>query len=160
LWRAGHDIHVVMIGSEGWHSSEFIAELSRRAACEARITWHRSADDAMMHRAIAEATAAIYVSDWEGYGLPAIEALSAGCPLITSTSIPALEQMAEHGQVRLSQVTADTIADAVKFVSEPQTNLRLRKECSILEYSTWLDFQSDIAEWIKRGLREPHGNEL
>jgi len=61
---------------------------SARAAGLVRTTgW---IDDAALAELLRDATALIYPSLWEGFGLPVLEAMSVGCPVVTTrgTSLP------------------------------------------------------------------------
>lgn len=51
---------------------------------------HRSGDDALLARSYSAAAALVYPSHYEGFGIPPIEAMSHGCPVVASntSSIP------------------------------------------------------------------------
>ena len=94
LWRNGFDGRLHFIGSRGSHSSQFHKELSDRAISDPmRFRWTEKASNSEIRDALKAATGAIFISQAEGYGLPAVEALAMGCPLIASVSLPALENL-------------------------------------------------------------------
>lgn len=80
---------LVVAGMRGWHSDSLIQrarELLSRG--ELRLLGH--VEDALMPHLYAGAAAFCYPSRYEGFGLPALEAMAAGVPVITSnrTSLP------------------------------------------------------------------------
>jgi hypothetical protein len=136
LWRAGADFHLHFIGAQGACPDAFLADLSDLLAAEPiRFRWSRDTNDADVRDALSVATAALFLSEAEGYGLPAVEALAAGCPIIVSSSLPALENLPALGQLRLDAVSVDTVAEAVRQAAEPDFNARLRQEVSTLRLS-------------------------
>jgi glycosyltransferase involved in cell wall biosynthesis len=60
----------------------------------------------------AAADVCVYVSQYEGFGLPALEALSRGVPLVTSPS-PALGQLFGEGSLLADSQDARGIASAI-----------------------------------------------
>jgi len=158
LWRSGADYRLRFIGARGWHTDKFVKEISdKRAEDPFRFQWVQQADDAEIGVALAQATAAIFLSEAEGYGLPAVEALAAGCPLIAAASLPALEGLPILGQVRLSEVSVQSVKAAVQRLADPDINNHLRSEQAKLRLPSWQDFAYRLIGWIRRTLdgKEP-----
>ncbi len=150
LWRAGVDFHLHFIGAQGACPDAFLADLSNLLATEpTRFRWSRQTNDADVRDALSQATAALFLSEAEGYGLPAVEALAVGCPVIVPSSLPALANLPALGQLRLDAVSVDTVAEAVRQMAEPDVNARLRQEASKLRLPTWRAAAEQLAQWIR-----------
>jgi glycosyltransferase involved in cell wall biosynthesis len=93
----------------------------------------------------------VFVSDAEGCGLPPLEALFAGCPVIVSDNLPALEGLSESGQIRLAEVTVENVRVAVETLADPSHNARYRLAISALQLPTWKQFARTIEGWIANG---------
>jgi glycosyltransferase involved in cell wall biosynthesis len=72
------------------------------------------------------ATAFVYPSLLEGFGLPVVEAMACGAPVITSNS-SSLKEVAEGGAVLVDPLDVSRIAEAMAMVSEDE---KLRKDLS------------------------------
>ena len=68
--------------------------------------------DVRLRDLYAHASATVVASLWEGFGLPAGEALATGCPLACS-DIPALREVAGEAAAYCDPLSAESIADAV-----------------------------------------------
>jgi glycosyltransferase involved in cell wall biosynthesis len=76
--------------------------------------------DVRLRDLYAHAAATVVASLWEGFGLPAGEALAAGCPLVCS-DIPPLREVAGDAAVYCDPRSVESIADAVdRAVSGPR----------------------------------------
>jgi glycosyltransferase involved in cell wall biosynthesis len=154
LWQGGISCRLQFVGARGWHSEAFFDELSLEAAKNpARFEWIEKANDRQVHDALSRATGAIYVSEEEGFGLPALEALASQCPLIASATLPALDGLPALGQVRLNEVSVESVKAAVQRLSDPDTALQLREEIAQLRLPSWKDFGDKFIEWLVRTLR-------
>lgn len=77
------DARLVIAGRPGWRSEE-IQRAIRAAQERGGVCWLENASDAELERAFAEATIAISPSHYEGFGLPVLEALARGVPVVAS----------------------------------------------------------------------------
>jgi len=62
-----------------------------RQSVEAGVVFEKGyVDDVELMRIVAEAKALVYLSEYEGFGLPPLEAMTVGCPVVTTheTSLP------------------------------------------------------------------------
>ena len=151
LWDAGFEYRLVVAGAPGWERFGEISRL-RRLHETGRATWIESPRDDDLARAVAGSSAVLYVPEDEGYGLPPVEALAAGCPVILPADLPSLEDLPDLGQIRLESVTAGTIATAVETLASPAANAQHRRAIESLELPTWAQFADRLERWITRSL--------
>ncbi len=78
------DAHLVVVGRPGWHNEEVLARLDGHRELGRRLHWYRSAGDDLLAVLYAHARVVAVASVTEGYGLPVIEALSHGVPVVSS----------------------------------------------------------------------------
>lgn len=153
LWDAGGQHRLTLLGAAGWEDDDFIAELRGLAATDDRVMWFEDADDDLVRRTMERATALVFASEHEGFGLPPLEALSLGVPVITSARVPSLEGLAPEGQVRLPDMTVDALAVALADVGHPRVNQALRRQAEFLDLPTWREFYVAMNSWIDDTLR-------
>ena len=90
LWRtlaARHGAeapHLVIIGQRGWESEQAVDMLERCASLRSLVTELPECGDAMLSAYLDHARALLFPSFVEGYGMPLIEALDQGTPVIAS----------------------------------------------------------------------------
>lgn len=90
LWRtlaARHGAeapHLVIIGQRGWESEQAVDMLERCAPLRSLVTELPECGDAMLSAYLDHARALLFPSFVEGYGMPLIEALDQGTPVIAS----------------------------------------------------------------------------
>ncbi len=83
--RLGADCpHLVIIGQRGWESEQVVDMLERSAALKGHVTELARCDDADLAAYLRGARALLFPSFVEGYGLPLVEALALGTPVIAS----------------------------------------------------------------------------
>lgn len=89
LVHEGRDLRWVIAGPVGWRCEEIEAALARSPVRE-RIEWRRAVSEAELARLYAGAALFLWPSYAEGYGLPPLEAMRAGVPVIASnrTTLP------------------------------------------------------------------------
>ncbi|ACA14767.1 glycosyl transferase group 1 [Methylobacterium sp. 4-46] len=108
-----------------------------------KVWVHDDLSDSALVELVSGARASIFVSENEGFGLPALESLFIGVPLIASASLPALEDVPEYGQIQLGAVNKATVAGAFHRIADDQEARRLAAEIALLGLPTWTDFAAN-----------------
>ena len=150
LWREGVDAGLTMIGAVSPEAAEEQSLLRGMQAC-AQFRYLANLPDAGVRQALKRARAMLFPSEGEGFGIPPLEALYAGIPVIVSAGLPALDGVSSLGQVRLPGISAETIADAVRALLDDRVAGALWEEASRLELPTWRGFAHRMAEWVQEG---------
>jgi glycosyltransferase involved in cell wall biosynthesis len=125
---SGVDIPLVLVASEGWNNAaetKLIAALRDRQRLEAqsdrkpRRTVHRFdyAPFSMLVTLIRGARAVVFPSLYEGFGLPVLEAMVLGTPVITSreSSVP---EIAGDAALLVDPYRTDEIAAAIRTIAK------------------------------------------
>jgi len=148
LWQDGSSAELVVIGMmRGGTARE--AEWLARLAGEANFRYLGVADDARLREVLRGARALVFASRSEGFGLPPIEALHAGIPVIVSAHIPSIAMLPPLGQIRLAEPCAAAIEAAVRALEDDGTAARLWQEAASLQIPTWRDSARAFAEWAQ-----------
>ena len=115
---ASADLDLVVIGGRGWRDRELRAELATRLASGRLHTLgYVPEDDLVALYGGAEVLA--YPSHFEGFGLPVVEAMACGTPVV-ATDVPALREVSGGAAVLVPLGDEVALADAVAaMVGDP-----------------------------------------
>lgn len=104
----GLDLDLVVAGSRGWRDDDVVAAL----AAAPRVRFEPAPDDGRLAALLRAAAGLAYPSLGEGFGLPVVEALAAGLPVLTTAAVPCLERL--PGLARLvDPYDVDALADGL-----------------------------------------------
>lgn len=124
--RRGCDIKLVLVGTRGWHLDGFDAEIERLCLEDAVLfTGYVPTED--LPGLFSLATLFVFPSLYEGFGLPPIEAMACGAPVLTSDrgSLPEICGDAAHlVDPEDEQALADGIFD---LLSDPEARAELSR---------------------------------
>lgn len=114
--RAGGDLPLVVAGRRGWDDDAIVTRMLELQE-QGRVIWLKYVPDGLLPSLYAGAAAAIYPSWYEGFGIPALEAMAAGSPLVTSTA-PSLVEVAGGVSRQADPGDPDALADALDTAIE------------------------------------------
>lgn len=74
------ELHIV--GREGWNSESIIEKLRDKSFCNNRLFWHSDCSDDELNSLYKQCNCFVFTSMYEGFGIPVVEAINHGLPLI------------------------------------------------------------------------------
>ncbi|UTT61923.1 glycosyltransferase [Microcella humidisoli] len=86
LARENPHLHMVFVGRKGWHSDDTADAITDHPLYGSRVHWLTQASDRLTDYLQRGAFAGVYLSDYEGYGLPVAESLARGVITVTSAN--------------------------------------------------------------------------
>jgi glycosyltransferase involved in cell wall biosynthesis len=105
--QTGEDVSLVLVGAKGWFYDE-IFQLVQELALEERVRFPGYAPDAELPAWYRAASGFVYPSLMEGFGLPLLEAMACGTPVLCSAA-PSLREVA--GDAALTVPLGDETGD-------------------------------------------------
>ena len=148
-WRGGGTATLVLAGRIDPRASREIAMLAALAG-EHRLRVLGAVSDEAMREALRGARATFYLSEFEGFGIPPIESLRAGLPVVLHRATPSIAALPDLGQIRLDRVDQESVAASLARLEDDVTLSRLREDTAGLHLPTWRDAMQQIAFWIAR----------
>ncbi len=115
--------YLVLVGTRGWKINELLDEVATDPLLRERIIFTGYVDDEDLSGIYSNAVAFIYPSLYEGFGLPPLEAMQCGVPVITSNTSSLPEVIGEAG-ILVAPTDVDALAQAMLDIRH---DLRLRK---------------------------------
>lgn len=153
LHRRGRTIPLVLAGRYGWKSEELRREVER-AEAEGWLHHHGYVTPEHLLALYRRAAAAAVPSFYEGFGLPALEAMGAGAPVVLS-DIPVLREVAGDAALYADPRRVESWADRLgELLADPALarDLGARGRARAASF-TW----ARTAEETARVLREAAG---
>ncbi|MEG4025771.1 glycosyltransferase family 1 protein [Microcoleus sp. S13C4] len=91
------DLYLVLVGTPGWKYDKIMAEVSQQKILKDRIIFTGYVPESDLAALYSSALAFVYPSFYEGFGLPPLEAMQCGVPVITSNTSSLPEVVGEAG---------------------------------------------------------------
>ena len=143
LWQHGADCNLLIVGKPGWKTEPFQAALRQHPQHLKHLFWLDKVDDALLACLYQACTGVIAASHAEGFGLPLLEALAHGKPVL-ARDIPVFHTLQLDG---LTYFPAT--ANAVELAGYIQTWLMAdHSAVTIPPLPTWRDTAQAIAQTV------------
>ena len=115
--RNKNDVKLVIVGEKRWWT-EPIQQAYDAISCKDDVSFvgRLSAED--LHKVTGAALASVYVSYFEGFGIPILEAFKCDTPVITS-NVTSMPEVAQDAALLVDPFDEDSIADAMVKVLDP-----------------------------------------
>jgi alpha-1,3-rhamnosyl/mannosyltransferase len=112
--RQAHPL--VLVGMKGWGTTELEKQLAP-LLLSAEVIQLGYLPQHDLHQVTAGALALVYASIYEGFGLPPLEAMACGVPVITS-NVSSIPEVVGQGGVMLDPTDVDGFTEAMRMVVE------------------------------------------
>jgi glycosyltransferase involved in cell wall biosynthesis len=147
--RGQYAPNLVIVGLPGWGAGSVLGALERCRALQDRVILARGLSSPALRRLIAHAKALLMPSFAEGFGLPIIEALAVGTPVIAS-DLPAHREIA--GNLAVYRDPTDGpgwLADVSMFADGSKAALEIRGRVAEYQPTTWGEYFLRIERFLK-----------
>jgi len=141
---AGMQAELVFVGNPSASNSVINATIAEATTRDSSVRWIRGATDAEVHDLMN--TSSVFLSfGIEGYGIPVLEAIRQGTPVLFSGIQPAGELMEGRGAARAAGVSIEEIAEAFTIAASSAWLEGERSALSPETVPTWNDFATTVA---------------
>lgn len=149
------DLYLVLVGTKGWKYEKIFDEISKAGSVKDKIIFTGYVDDKDLAALYSGALVFVYPSFYEGFGLPPLEAMQCGTPVITSNTSSLPEVVGDAG-IMLDPKDADGLCQSLL---EIYSKSYWREEMSLksLEQSkrfTWDKCCQKIVDAYKNALED------
>lgn len=139
--------HLVLVGGQGWDSTEVLQMLEEPTLAQ-RVHHLGYVSDRQLQALYKHADFYIHPSLFEGFGLTVLEAMAAGCPVITS-NISSLPEVAGDAALLVNPTSISDISNAIESLaqdSELKTELTKRglSRAQVFQWSKTAQGVADI----------------
>ena len=114
---AQSNITFVIVGKKGWLVDSFLDELTPEQ--RKRVVFSGFVTEFVKYRLIANAEFRVFPSLYEGFGIPALEAMSLGKPVLAARTSSFPEVVADAG-IYFDPFSPEEFADALQEISDPR----------------------------------------
>jgi glycosyltransferase involved in cell wall biosynthesis len=128
------DVRLLLAGGRGWGWAQTEATMTA-ARHRSRIESLGFVPDDQVAPLLRGATAVAYPSLEEGFGLPALEALACGAPLVTTRG-SAMEEVAGEAALLVPPADVDALADSIDRLLRGDPDLAARRAAGLARAAT------------------------
>ena len=114
MLRAGSEVVLVQVGGPGWETVD-LHGLTRKLGVDDRVRFLGAVEPSELPSLYAHARVFVYPSLYEGFGLPILEAMACGTPVVCSNR-PALPEVAGDAAITVDPQSPEAIAEAIDRV--------------------------------------------
>ncbi len=141
------DAELILCGKIGWKVEKLAERISKMVEQFPNVKYLGYVDDEKLIKLYREVDVCVYPSIYEGFGLPPLEAMACGCPVIVSNSSSLPEVVGDAG-ILVNPYNVDEIAKAIIRVLRDD---ELKKKMSLLGIERAKKFKLDkqLDEMVK-----------
>jgi glycosyltransferase involved in cell wall biosynthesis len=139
------DLYFVLVGGEGWAFQQILDEVANCNLAKNRIIVAGYVPDNQLAPLYSGALAFLYPSLYEGFGLPPLEAMQCGTPVITGNA-PAFREVVGSSGIMVDPANPSEISQAIAELYS-HSDLRARKAEAGLERArafTWTNYGNKV----------------
>jgi glycosyltransferase involved in cell wall biosynthesis len=147
VWERGLEVNLVVVGRRGWMTDVLAKRIAKHPQKNRFLWWEDDATDEYLDKIYDQASALLAGSIGEGFGLPLVEALRRGCPVI-ARDIPVFREVMGSSGTFFAGPGSVEIADVlVEWLRRPQGGRDPRSQPR-LDLVTWRESAIALAQCI------------
>lgn len=142
------NLHIVIAGGEGWQTSGIYKKIPYHLRERIRFLGHVSADE--LNELYSRAAMLVFPSLYEGFGIPPLEAMACGCPVIVSHSA-SLPEVVGDAALQVDPKNPKALADAVELLLGPKVRDNyIKRGYKRIQHFSWDESAERIlSSWIR-----------
>ena len=140
------DVKLVLVGTKGWKFEKIASELAKNSDLQSRIIVTGFVPDDQLAPLYSGALGFLYPSLYEGFGLPPLEAMQCGLPVIVS-DIPSVAEVVADAAISVPPTDSDALCQAITTLVNT-TSVRTELVKKSLERATLFSWSRFIAEHV------------
>jgi glycosyltransferase involved in cell wall biosynthesis len=144
----GANAELVFIGKPSASDQSINATITTAIDEGLPVTWITHADDTLVYDELHRADVFLSIGI-EGYGIPVLEAIRLGTPVIFDGIQPAGDLMEGSGARRVDSGTSEKLGEAMALLCETQKLREFDAELDGAAVPTWSDFSGAVAKVIR-----------
>jgi len=121
---------LVLVGGQGW-GNEQLANVIRQLGLTGRVRLAGYMADETLPALYSGAEIFVYPSLYEGFGLPVLEAMACGAPVITS-NVSSLPEVAGEAAIQVNPRSANDLAAAIQTLLDSPDKRRTMRQAGIV----------------------------
>lgn len=137
------EYHLAIAGSNDPRFTPQLQQQAKELGIEKRVLWLDYLDYQQLPTIISGAVALVFPTLWEGFGLPVLEAMGCGTPVITS-NLASLPEITGEAAILIDPYNISTITAAMNQIAQDSL---MRAQLSILSLQ-----QAQKFSWTKTGV--------
>lgn len=147
LWQHGYEGRLVIAGRPGWKTEPLQCALRNHPLAGLKIFWLDNASDEEVQRLYRACTGVIVASHGEGFGLPLIEALGHGKPVL-ARDIPVFHTVLASG-IRYFKESLESIQLSIEIDDWLSEAKDAKASSGALKLPSWDDTASEIISTLQ-----------
>ena len=153
IWKVGpNGAQLLVVGRGGWKTKRLQARMRRLAESDDRFRWIDDATDELLENLYGRVTGLLVASRGEGFGLPIVEALAHGCPVL-ARDLPVFQEMRGPGMTYFSGHSSASLSDAVtQWLGGTSI-----KSGIVRRMATWAEAAAGLADVVLPVIRQGGG---
>ena len=143
------EVALVLVGKRGWHVDDLIRRVERHPALGRRLFWFEEVDDGALSWLYRQATICLTPAIYEGLGVPVMEALHAGTPVVCSTGGALPEAGGAAAEYVDPHDTRGWVRVVTSWLDDPQLLDQARRRAAAWRAPTWDDAATAVCDAVE-----------
>ena len=150
IWKKRIEIKLQLCGPLNWPNLTMRNRLESLKKGQNLFSWIEAPNDQVLRDAIIKSRCTIYASENEGFGLPPLESLSLGTPVIVGNHIPSVENLPDDGIIKLKEINHNTLEQAIIQMTNNSLAKEKQMKTKNLNIPKWADLGKKVEEWFSK----------